>query len=57
MKAPEILTEVKQMRILQKQYFRTRNQVDLDKSKFQERRVDALLKEYFENGDQMSLFH
>lgn len=44
------------MRTAQKAYFRTRSQVELDRSKILERQVDNALREISEHNNQLDLF-
>lgn len=51
----EIISAVKAMREAQKEYFRTRNYENLQKSKWLESKVDKLLTDYYESK-QATLF-
>ena len=51
----EIITAVKLMREAQKEYFRTRSHESLRKSKALEKRVDDMIKDFF-NPKQPGLF-
>ena len=51
----EIITAVKAMREAQKEYFRTRSHDSLRKSKALEKRVDDMIKDFF-NPKQPGLF-
>ena len=52
----EIIKKATEMRTAQCEYFRTRGSVALDKARLLERQFDAILKQYFDNDGQTSLF-
>lgn len=52
----EIIKKAAEMRTAQREYFRTRASVALDKARLLERQFDAILKQYFGNDGQTSLF-
>jgi hypothetical protein len=45
--AENIINETKAMRSLQKSYFQSRDKRILEQSKLQEKKVDAMIDEYF----------
>lgn len=45
-KLQELMTAIKEMRRLQKEYFKTRDKSVLFRSKLQEKKVDLMIREY-----------
>ncbi len=52
---PEFIELVAQMRATQKQYFKTRDPVVMDRAKALEREVDAAIAEYRRSARQLAL--
>jgi CHASE3 domain sensor protein len=51
----ELAAEVQRMRVLQRNYFATRNRSILQESKEQERKVDQMINEIFSKAKQLDL--
>ena len=52
----DIIKKAIELRVAQKEYFRTRSVDALNKARVLEIKFDAILKQYFENDGQTSLF-